>query len=394
MARPFNKLTARAVSTAGPGKYGDGGGLWLVVSRTGSKSWVYRYGKDKSRHEMGLGAYPAVTLSEARRKAHEARESRSKGIDPLEDKRVPKALGEAIPTFSEACETFIDANRSGWKNPKHAQQWENTLSTYAKPKLGSLAVNAITIDDVADALTPIWTAKSETAKRVRGRIEAVIDYASVGKEWRKPNPALWRGNLSHKLGRLAVRPVVHFEAMHYDDLPKFMAELSKREEVAAKALVFCVLTTSRTGALIGARWSEIKGNEWHVPAQRMKGGRPHKVPLSPAALALLKRLPKAENPTDYLFPGLREGTHLSNMAMAQVLKRMKVEVTVHGFRSSFKDWASEKTDIPNEVSEAALAHAIGDKVEASYRRGELLEKRRQLMEAWGTYCFSKSKAKR
>ncbi|MFC3816392.1 tyrosine-type recombinase/integrase [Lysobacter sp. GCM10012299] len=381
--------TDKQVKVAAAGKHGLGGNLYLFVAPTGSRSWVFRYMQTGKAREMGLGSYPLVSLAEARQKAEEARDKTAKRQDPLKVRAAQKAAQSEIPTFWEAAEAHITSHKAGWANPKHVAQWTSTLREYAKPYIGHLPINEIGIDDVLKALTPIWETKNETASRVRMRVEAVISSASVGKAWAKPNPAQWRGVLSHKLPKPSkVKKVEHFTALPYKQLPGFMTKLDKQEGVASIALAFTILTAARTGMTIGAKWKEIDGKLWTIPAERMKAGKEHVVPLPEAALKLLKELPKPHNPEEFIFPGGSEG-HLSNMAMPAVLRRMKVDVTVHGFRSTFKDWASETTSYANEVSEAALAHTIKNRSEAAYRRGGLLEKRKRLMQDWATYTSTK-----
>jgi integrase len=298
-------------------------------------------------------------------------------------------------TFKEAAEKFFVRNAETWRNPKHRQQWQNTLKKYAYPVLGKLAVADIDTRLVLRVLEPIWNSKTETASRVRGRIERVLDWAAVNRyRPRGDNPAAWGGVLEHALAkRSQVAKVVHHRALPWSEVPAFMAQVAQREGVAAQALAFTVLTACRTNEVIGARWSEVdlEAGLWVIPAQRMKAQREHRVPLSEQALAILQALPR-ETEDGYLFVGARRGQSLSNMAMAETLKRMEIDATVHGFRSSFRDWAGEHTNFPREIAEAALAHALRDKVEAAYRRGDALAHRAQLMQAWATFCTSPAPA--
>jgi integrase len=396
------KLSAIEVTKAkGQGVLHDGAGLYLRVSPTGSKSWVFRFQLDGKRRDMGLGPYPDISLAEARAKATEHRKLRHDGIDPLEAKaaqrqaqRLAVAKGR---TFREVAEEFIGRNEAGWRNAKHRQQWRKTLVTYVYPTLGELPVSAIDTGLVVQVLDPIWAEKPETASRVRGRIEAVLDSATVRGFRQGPNPAQWRGNLAHLLPpRARVRKVAHHAALPFDEIPDFLATVRRRPGMAARALEFAALTAARTGEVLGARWGELDlvAKVWTVPADRMKAGREHRVPLSEAALAVLEEVrplamtrdgkPDAKAP---LFPGPRRALPMSNMTMLMLLRRMKRDdLTAHGFRSTFSDWAAERTAYPREVVEMALAHAIGNKVEAAYRRGDLFEKRRRLMEAWATFC--------
>jgi integrase len=401
MART-GKLSAVQVAKAkGPAVLHDGGGLYLRVSHTGSKSWVFRFQLDGKRRDMGLGPYPEISLAEARGRATEHRRLRYDGIDPLDAKaaqrqaqRLAVAKGR---TFRECAAEFVEKNRAGWRNAKHRQQWENTLATYVYPILGELPVAAIDTGLVMQVLDPIWTEKPETASRVRGRIEAVLDAATVRGFRQGPNPAQWKGNLAHTLpSRAKVRKVVHYAALPFNDMPEFFAALRSRPGMAARALEFAVLTAARTGEVLGARWGEIDltTKVWTIPGDRMKAGREHRVPLSDPALALLETVrplalgmdgtPSLGAP---LFPGPRRALPMSNMTMLMLLRRMKRDdLTAHGFRSTFSDWAAEGSAYPREVVEMALAHTIGNKVEAAYRRGDLFEKRRRLMKDWASLC--------
>ena len=396
------KLSAVEVAKAkGPRVLHDGGGLYLRVSHTGSKSWVFRFQLDGKRRDMGLGPYPEISLAEARGRATEHRRLRHDGIDPLDAKaaqrqaqRLAVAKGR---TFRECAAEFVEKNRAGWRNAKHRQQWENTLATYVYPTLGKLPVAAIDTGLVVQVLDRIWTEKPETASRVRGRIEAVLDAATVRGFRQGPNPAQWKGNLAHILpSRARVRKVVHHAALPFNDMPEFFAALRSRPGMAARALEFTGLTATRTGEVLGARWGEIDltAKVWTIPGGRMKTGREHRVPLSDPALAVLETVrPLAltsegmPDPAAPVFPGPRRALPMSNMTMLMLLRRMKRDdLTAHGFRSTFSDWAAERTTYPREVIEMALAHTIGNKVEAAYRRGDLFEKRRQLMIAWAQFC--------
>jgi len=389
MARELNRLSARRVATVtAKGYYADGGGLYLQVSASGSKSWIFRYASSGKTRDMGLGPIHTVTLAEARTAATDARRSLLSGADPLDARRAALAAREAIPTFAEAAATYIAAHATEWTNPKHAAQWTTTLETYASPTIGTKPVDQVDTTDLLAILQPIWTTKTETATRVRQRVESVLDAEYAQRHWDKQNPARWRGHLAKLLPKPSkVRKVRHFPALPYADLPAFMAKLRAQTFTAARALEFLILTAARTNMVSQARWVEIAGNTWHVPAERMKAGVAHDVPLSTVAVALVKGLPRVQGGA-YLFPGDRWlKDHMSNGAMDALLERMGyAHITVHGFRSTFKDWASEETDYPKEVSEAALAHVIPDKTEAAYRRGALLAKRRRLMEAWARYA--------
>lgn len=375
--------------------YSDGAGLYLQVTGAGAKSWIYRFSLAGKAREMGLGSLAAVSLSEARIKASECRRLREEGVDPIEARkarRLHAALDAAKTlTFKEAAASYIASHRMGWRNAKHAGQWENTLSTYAEPVIGALSIQSIDTTLVLKVLEPIWKAKSETASRLRGRIEAILDWAKVRGLRQGENPARWRGHLDHLLpARSKVRRVKHHAALPYSELPNFILQLRAQERVAARALEFTILTAARTGDTIGAVWDEFSASDnlWIVPAERMKAGKEHRVPLSARALAILSEAESARTSAcNYLFPGGKAGKPLSNMAMTEVLRRMgRGDITVHGFRSTFRDWAAERTDFPSEVVEMALAHAVGNKVEAAYRRGDLFEKRHRLMTEWAAYC--------
>jgi integrase len=375
-------LSARKVETSKPGRYTDGRGLMLVVKPSGAKSWVLRYQVAGRRRDMGLGPWPDVTLAMARDKALEARRTLALALDPLDEKRKSKALN-----FRDAGQALIEMKRSGWRNVKHAAQWSSTLNHYAFPRLGDLDVRKISTDHVLEVLTPIWTAKPETASRVRQRMEAVLDYARAIGSREGDNPARWRGHLDRLLPQPAkVRAVNHHAALDWRDMPRFMAELADREGLAARALAFAILTASRSGEVRGARCAEIDRTAgiWIIPASRMKAAKEHRIPLSADALQLLG----AEGGCDTLvFPSATTPSKpMSDMTLSAVLKRMgRSHITVHGFRSSFRDWAGEATNFPREVIEAALAHQLKDKAEAAYARGDLFQKRRALMEAWAAY---------
>jgi integrase len=376
-----------------PGRYSDGGGLYLVVSAKGAKSWAFIYMRDRKRRELGLGSLHDVSLVDARAKAAKLRSALDKGLDPQTERDRERAEAAPPCTFKEAAEQYIAAHRAGWRNAKHAQQWENTLATYAYPEIGSLAVAAVDVPHVLKVLKPIWVEKPETASRLRGRLEAVLDFAKAQK-WRSgENPARWKGTLDFLLpptGR--VRRIKHHGAMPYAEVPRFMAALAKQDGMAARALRFAILTAARTGEALGARWDEIdlEAATWTIPGHRMKAGRDHRVALNASALDILRELPRIG---EYVFPGRKRGEPLSNMALLMLLRRMKVEdATVHGFRSSFRDWVAEQTNTQNDVVEACLAHTTGSDVELAYKRTDFFEKRRKLMGAWGAFCTGASAA--
>jgi integrase len=413
MARQTEPLSpgkvAKATGSAGKTTLlADGNGLYLRIGPTGAKSWVLRYMAGRKSHDMGLGSLGLVGLREARERALQQRRLlRLEGIDPIAKRRAARqaAMIDAASamTFKSCAEAYIAAHNAGWKNPKHAAQWASTLQTYAYPILGDLPVQAIDVGLVIKVVEPIWSTKPETASRVRGRIESVLDWARVRGYREGENPARWRGHLDKLLPKKtkvarAVRAAKgrgeHHAAMPFVEVRAFMTRLQEREAVAARALAFSILTAKRTEEVIGARREEIDfvRRLWTIPAGRMKGEKEHRVPLSEAALAVLGEMGWPDQRmcrAGYLFPGAKPGRPLSNMAMLNLLKKRMgyPTLTVHGLRSSFRDWAAECTHFPAEVAEMALAHVVDDKVEAAYRRGDLFEKRRQLAAEWGRYLF-------
>jgi integrase len=378
-----SKLTARKVKTAKPGKYSDGGNLYLIVSETGARKWVLRFTWRGRAKEMGLGSSASVPLADAREKAAHARRMVAQGLNPIDERK----RDGGIPSFGVMADAVRETLSAGFRNEKHKAQWKSTLEGYAAP-LRAKPVDTIATDDVLAVLKPIWTTKAETASRVRGRIEKVLDAAKAKGFREGENPARWRGHLDHLLPRPLKLARGHHAAMPYEEVAAFVAKLRKREATSALALELCILTAARSGEILGLRWSEIDLGKkiWTVPADRMKAGREHRVPLSARAVAILRQLEKLKS-GDFTFAGEARNKPLSNMAMEMMLRRMKVEnATVHGFRSSFRDWAGNVSSFPREVVETALAHVIGDKAEQAYRRGDALEKRRKLMETWATYC--------
>jgi integrase len=392
------KLTALQVEKAKiPGLINDGGGLYLRVAPGGTKGWILRYKFHGRQRDMGLGPLDIIGLKEARARAQRCRQLLYDGIDPIEERRSRKqqARLEAAKsmTFRECGAAFIAANQSGWRNAKHAAQWPSTLETYVYPVIGMLPVQAIDVGLVMRCLEPIWFEKPETASRVRGRIEKILGWATTRGYRQGENPARWRDNIANLVPKKSrVAKVTHHAALSYAELPAFMAELRAQDSLSAKALEFTILTVARTGETIGARFAEIDvaNRLWTVPASRMKGGREHRVPLSAAAFAIVETM-QQQTDSDHIFSGPPAAKPLSNMALLMLLRRMgRDELTVHGFRSSFRDWCAETTRFPAEVAEMALAHKVGDKVEAAYRRGDLFVKRRELAEAWATFCSSSS----
>jgi integrase len=409
-------LTAAKVRTAKPGRYGDGDGLYLLVRDNGTAFWVFRYvlprhneatagdqpqAKPKMR-EIGLGrarGQNAVSLADARTAAAPLHRLARNKVDPLEQRKAEADAARAATqaekaraiTFKTVAGHYIDAHEAGWRNSKHAAQWRATLTAYAYPHMGDLPVGRVGTAEVLAAVEPIWKAKPETASRVRGRIEALLDYAKT-REWRSgENPAAWRGHLDNLLpARSKVAKVEHHAALPWQQINTFMAELRQQNGIAAHALEFAILTAGRTGEVIGARWSEIDMQQalWIVPPERMKAGREHRVPLCERALDLLREVAKLRttaSPDAIVFPGQRPGRGLSNMAMLVLLRRMgRSDLTAHGFRSTFSDWAAE-TGKASDIKEAALAHTLGDKTVAAYQRGDLLERRRELMDAWAAF---------
>jgi integrase len=389
------KLTAGKVTRARTPRtmLGDGKGLWLRVARGGSKSWIFRYMIAGRSREMGLGSVDDVDLEEARELARDARRLVREGADPIENRRARHAAlrleSAKSMTFEECAKAYIAAHQAAWTNEKHAKQWPQTLRAYVYPVFGALPVQAVDVALVTKAVEPIWTQKPETAGRVRGRIETVLDWATARGYRQGENPARWKGHLENLLPRTSkMRQVEHFAALAYAELGAFMADLRQREGAAARALEFTILTAARTGEVIGATWGEVdfEARLWTIPAERMKAGRVHRVPLSAPALMILQARSEGGK-GDFVFASSRGGRRLSSMALLRVLTAMgRDNLTVHGFRSSFSDWCSERTNFPAAVREMALAHTIENKVEEAYRRGDLLEKRRQLMQAWARYC--------
>jgi integrase len=393
-----NALTPLAVKNAKPGRHADGGGLHLLVKETGARSWVYRFMLRGKSRDVGLGAAAgpgAISLAEARLAATRLRLKVKAGIDPLQERQreAVEALAAAQAaqiagiTFKAVAEAYIAANVSSWRNDKHRQQWCNTLSTYVYPVMGDVPASDISTAHVLKVLEPIWTDKPETASRVRGRIETVLDAAKARGYRSGENPARWRGHIAQILPARRRLSRGHHTAMPYEAVPTFVSQLRTRNAMASLALEFVILTAARTSEVLGATWAEVDRDKaiWTIPAARMKAGKEHRVPLSPRAVEILETVKPLGN--DWLFPGDRGGK-LSGMAMAMLLRRMKVDVTVHGFRSGFRDWAAESTSYAHDVCEMALAHVIGNKAEAAYRRGDLFEKRRRLMADWANYCAS------
>lgn len=391
MAGKLTALKIRNLTVSG--RYGDGGGLWLQVRDAEHRSWLFRYTRFRRPREMGLGPYPEVSLAEAREAAAQHRRELRAGEDPLDKRRADKAAKASVSrwTFREVAERYHAAHQAGWRNPKHRDQWMTQMQSYVFPNVGELPVAAVSTGDVLKVLEPIWREKSMTATVLRGRIEAVLDYAKA-REWRTgENPARWRGHLAKLLpARSRIVKVQHHAALPWGEVAEFMARLYASPDLAARALELLILTAVRTREAVGAEWDEIDLAKalWTVPADRMKGGKEHRVPLSTAAVAILTKLRVAQGVEErHVFPSPRGRKPLSTRACAVLLRRMKrADLTVHGFRSTFRDWAAERSSFPREVAEAALAHTLRNQVEAAYQRGDLLAKRAHLMEAWGRFC--------
>jgi len=397
MARALHKLTDTAIRAKNikAGRHNDGGGLYLNVSKAGNKSWVFLYKRDGARwpKEMGLGAYPDVSLSLARDLAAECRRQLAAGLDPLEEKKKV-----AEPTFAEAAAALISSMGASWRNAKHKAQWEMTLGDSYCKAIRPKKVSAINTDDVLSVLNPIWQSKPETASRLRGRIERVLDFAKA-RGWRTgENPALWRGHLKNILPAPKKLSRGHHAAMPYKKVPEFVSRLRAHPSLSARALELLILTAARTGEVVKMEWPEVDFDAavWTVPAERMKANRVHRVPLSTRALDILKELHAARTGR-FVFPGeqrrktdSKTEKSLSNMSLAMLLRRLETDVTAHGFRSSFRDWAGDCTSFPRELAEASLAHRVGDATELAYRRSDAIERRRALMTAWCDYCLSHS----
>ena len=400
-----NALDAKTVKYAKPGRHADGGGLHLLVKESGARSWVFRYMLNGKSRDLGLSrcseaiailqnaGNEELTLAQARDVATIYRLKVKAGIDPIEEREniaaakaaEIQAQKKARVRFIDVAKAYIETNEDNWKNRKHRQQWRNSLETYVYPVMGDLAVSDIETKQVLAAIEPIWKDKAETASRVRGRIDTVLDAAKVRGYRTGENPARWRGHLSLILPARTKLSRGHHKAEPYQSVPHLLAQLRSRKAIAALALEFTVLTAARTGEVIGATWEEIDVDRavWTISATRMKGGRDHRIPLSERAIEILLHVKMLNG--SYVFQGTKGGP-LSGMAMSMLLRRMETDVTVHGFRSSFRDWAAETTGYPHEVCEMALAHTIGNKAEAAYRRGDLFEKRRRLMADWSAYC--------
>jgi integrase len=389
MGRTSKRLSALDVkANSEPGRYADGDGLYLNVAAGKSKSWVFLWMKNGKRREMGLGSYPTISLVAARQRAEECRRQVAEGLDPIAERKR-----SAPVTFGEAADQFIASMASSFRNEKHRDQWKMTLGDAYCAELRKRPISDVSTEDVLHVLTPIWQSKSETASRIRGRVERVLDFATV-KGWRSgENPARWRGHLKNALPARQKLARGHHAAMPYAKVPAYVTRLQFAAAMAARGLEFLILTASRSGEVLGAKWPEFDLEEavWTVPAERMKAGKEHRVPLSPRAVAIVKDLRDAKV-NDYVFPGEKKDRPLSGMAFAMLMRRMKVgQYTAHGFRSAFRDWAGDETSYPRELAEAALAHRVGDATEQAYRRSDALGRRRKLMVAWADYCLGAKK---
>jgi len=387
MGKAVNKLSARTASTiTEAGRHSDGGGLYLNVAPSGARSWLFMWKRDGKRREMGLGSFGDIPLKDARDLAAQARRQVAAGGDPIEAKRAAASAEAGIPTFGAVADALLAAKDREWRNEKHREQWRVSLQVQSSG-LRSRPVNQIDTAAVLAVLKPLWQSKPETASRLRGRIEAVLDAAKAQGHRSGENPAAWRGHLSHLLPKRQKLSRGHHAAMAYVDVPAFMARLRDLTTTAAIALEFAILTAARSGEIYGARWTEIdiETKVWTIPAHRMKAGRAHRIPLSDRAVAIVTELSKS-NAGEFVFSGQKAGKPLSHVALAKVIARLGVVgATPHGFRSSFRDWAGNETPFPREIAEAALAHIVGDEAERAYRRSDALEKRRGLMSAWANY---------
>jgi integrase len=401
--RAINRLSIREIAKARkgalpPGKYHDGAGLYLQIGPTGTAAWIFRYMLDRRSRDMGLGSLSILDAAKARKARDEQRELLLRRVDPIEARdqsyQQDRLERSRSMTFRQCAEAYIEAHRAAWSNAKSAPQWRSSLKTYSYPIFGSLPVQAVDTALVMKALAPIWTEKTDTATKVRGRIEVILGWATTQGYRQGDNPARWKGHLANLLAQPSkVAPVQHQPALPFAEIAEFITELRSIEGVAADCLAFTILTASRTSEAIGARWSEIdlERKLWVVPPDRIKSRREHRQPLSAPALAILASRRKKKR-SDFVFEGRKAGKPLSNMAMLKLLARMgRDDITTHGFRSSFKDWAAEMTTFPNEVSEMALAHVVSDATERAYRRGDLYAKRAGLMDEWAAWCGTKRK---
>lgn len=388
MARQINRLNSRtADSLKKPGRHADGGGLYLVITKSGARSWMFLFRAAGRLREMGLGSTQAVSLAKARELASRARAQVAEGVDPIEARRADRS--KKGDTFREVAEALHATKKGGWRNERYNHQWLNEMERHCGA-IWTKHVADIGVADILAVLRPIWSTKSATASRLRGRLEQVLDAAKVQGlvAEDRSNPARWKANLAHLLSRQPKLKQGHLAAMNFTDVPEFVAELRSRMATTARCLEFLILTAGRSGEVLGARWAEIdRGKKlWVIPASRMKGGVEHRVPLCARAIEILDEMVPIGNGHEFVFPGTKQGTSLSSMSLLMLIRRMKRDITVHGFRSSFRDWCGELTAFPRDLAEIALAHLVGNQVERSYRRGDAIERRRQMMQAWADYC--------
>lgn len=399
MARELNRLTALEIKNAQPSAtpntprlIADGGGLYLQVTPQASKSFLFRYTFNNKPQTLGLGSINSLSLADARELAQRQRSLVQKGVDPKVEREREKARQNTAieQTFQWCADEYIEAHKEDWKNAKHIYQWRQSLAHFAYPTMGLLPVKDVDVHAVMAVLKPIWRSKTETATRLRGRIERILGWAAVNGYRSSENPARWTAYLSELLPKPSkVAKVVHYPAVPHRDIAQFLLDMRMQKDgMGIRALEFLTLTASRTGEVIGAQWGEfdLEGKVWTVPAERMKGQRIHEVPLSQRAVDIIKGITHLPD-EKYVFRGTKHGTHISNMTMLNVMKRMKLEAVPHGMRSSFRDWAADETDFPRELAEAALAHIVGDKTEAAYLRTTRLDRRRVMMDAWAEYCL-------
>jgi integrase len=399
MARVLNRLSDVAVRAKKRRGYSaDGGNLYLRVAPGGSKGWIFRFSMAGRTRDVGLGPYPTVSLVGAREEAERCRRLVASGIDPIqarkEQRETARIKAAKATTFEQCARSFIASHELGWRSDKTGAVWRSSLNAYVFPVMGALPVQAIDTALVLKVLEPVWGEKPATANRLRASIEAVLDWAKARGYRSGENPATWRGHLDHLLpSRSKVRGVQHHPALPYSHVPSFMQQLRARGGIAPRALEFTILTASRIGEALGARWDEmdIQSGLWIIPPQRMKSGKEHRVPMSSRVVAIVQKMAEIRL-SEFVFPGMKQGRPVSTRGPRTLVRDLHAGITRHGFRSSFRDWAAETTNFPNHVVEMALAHAVGDAVEAAYRRGDLLEKRRKLMEAWAAYCERKPSA--
>lgn len=398
MPRQIHRLDAMTVKhLKARGLHADGGGLYLQISRFDTKSWIFRFTLNGNARQMGLGPLHTVPLSEARQAAEECRKLLRTGTDPIDHRKTERARHglevAKVMTFKECATAYLRSHGAVWSNIKHSAQWKSTLEAYVYPSFGTLPVQDIDTGLVLKVLEPIWATKTETASRIRGRIESILDWAKARGYREGENPARWRGHLDKLLpAKSKISKVTHHAALPYTEIGAFVSELQNHDAVSARGLEFLILTAARTGEVINATWGEIDfaHKVWTIPEERMKAGNEHRVPLSERTIKILNEMQEAKV-SDFIFPGAKKNRPLSNMAFLQLMKRMgRDDLTAHGFRSTFRDWTAERTNYPGEVAEMALAHTVSDKVEAAYRRGDMFDKRRRLMDEWAIFCRNPS----